>query len=329
MMKKSILELLIFNKDTFLSGEEISNKLAVSRTAIWKQINGLKEEGYVIESVPRKGYKLLSMPDIFMKEEILINLKTKEIGQNLYVYDEVETTNSIAKKLAAEGSANGTVVVAEKQTKGKGRLNRYWESPKGKGIWFSIVLKPAIKPFLAPQLTFVSAVAVCRALRKTTGLEVYIKWPNDIVCMGRKLCGISTELNAEIDIINYIVVGIGLNVKQDINDFPEELTEKAISLKMADEKEYRRAEVLEDILYEFESEYQQYLESGFAGVLQHWRELNTTIGKDVIVISLDERYKGTAIDVDEEGYLLVQNEEGLQRVIAGDVSIRRSDGSYV
>lgn len=328
-MKKRILEILLKNRNDFLSGEDISKSLSVTRTAIWKQINALKEEGYEIESVPRKGYQLIGLPDILNKEEITIDLKTDCIGQNFFVFEEVDSTNERAKQLAFQGSPEGTIVLTEKQTKGKGRLSRYWESPQGKGLWFSIILRPALKPFLAPQLTFVSAVAVCRALRNITGLEVFIKWPNDIVCKGRKICGISTELNAEIDVINYVIVGIGVNVKQNIDDFPEELKGKAISLKMASDYEYRRKEVLQNILFEYEIEYKHYLQNGFSNVLDNWREMNTTLGREVIVKAIDEEYSGIAVDVDEEGYLMVENERGIFRVVAGDVSIRRIDGSYV
>jgi len=184
-MKKEILKLLLDNLGRFVSGEEISTQFQVSRTAIWKQINSLKELGYPIEASPRQGYRLTVLPDILTAEEILLTLKTQQLGQVVQVHGELPSTNDLAKKMAAEGSPHGVIILAERQLQGRGRLGRPWDSPIRSGLWLSIILRPDIKPYLASQLIFVMAVGVCKALRKVTGLEVIIKWPNALPIEGR------------------------------------------------------------------------------------------------------------------------------------------------
>ncbi|MBZ4652757.1 MAG: birA [Peptococcaceae bacterium] len=329
-MKQAILQMLIENQGEYVSGEQISKTLHVTRTAIWKQINNLKQEGYEIDSSPRLGYRLLSRPDILKPEEIKIGLATEILGRELYVFEQVNSTNDLAKKKAAEGASHGTVVVADQQLSGRGRLGRPWASPPGTGLWFSVVLRPPLKPFLAPQLIFVSAVAVCRAIRDYTGLPVTIKWPNDILFSGKKVCGILTELSAEIDIINYVVVGIGINVNQEMADFPPELQEKAISLAVAGNTTYNRVGLLKAILKELEKEYEIYLTEGFPAVLKHWRSLTSTLGQEVMVSSTEESFSGIAEDINEEGCLVVRTKEGkLRSVMVGDVSLRGKDGRYL
>ncbi|QNB45981.1 biotin--[acetyl-CoA-carboxylase] ligase [Thermanaerosceptrum fracticalcis] len=329
-MKQAILQMLIENQGEYVSGEQISKTLHVTRTAIWKQIKNLKQEGYEIDSSPRLGYRLLSRPDILKPEEIKIGLATEILGRELYVFEQVNSTNDLAKKKAAEGASHGTVVVADQQLSGRGRLGRPWASPPGTGLWFSVVLRPPLKPFLAPQLIFVSAVAVCHAIRDYTGLPVTIKWPNDILFSGKKVCGILTELSAEIDIINYVVIGIGINVNQEMADFPPELQEKAISLAVAGNTKYNRVGLLKAILKELEKEYEIYLTEGFPAVLKHWRSLTSTLGQEVMVSSTDETFTGVAEDINGEGCLLVRTEDGnVRSVMVGDVSLRGKEGHYL
>ena len=329
-MKQRILRMLIENRNRFISGEEISGKLDVSRTAIWKQINSLREEGYVIESAHRQGYKLSGYPDSINKDELLLKTETEIFGQEIYVYEQVNSTNDIMKKLAAEGAPEGTVVVADQQLRGKGRLGRPWVSAPGKGIYFSVLLRPHITPAWAAQLIFVSAVAVCRALRKTTGLQVTIKWPNDLVIAGKKVCGILTELSAEIDMINYVVAGIGINANHEAADFPADIRDKALSLAMAAGRSFRRTDLLLAIFKELDAEYKDYLKSGFAGVLERWKELNSTLGREVTVSCGQDTLRGLARDIDEQGCLLVERADGsVSAVMVGDVSVRGKDGSYI
>ncbi|MDX9872204.1 MAG: biotin--[acetyl-CoA-carboxylase] ligase [Clostridia bacterium] len=322
-MKKEVLQLLLEHQGSSLSGEEISRRLGVSRTAVWKHINTLKEEGYRIDSIHSQGYRLSGKPDILNKEEIELQLPL--FVQEIQIFPEITSTNEEAKKKAAAGAPEGTVVAAEKQLSGKGRMGRPWVSDSGVGLWFSIVLKPPIMPAQAAQLTFVSAVAVCRAVREFTGLDARIKWPNDILLNDKKICGILTELSAEIDRINYMVAGIGLNVNHRDADFAPEIAGKAGSLAMSAGKEFRRAEVLICVLNSFAEVYQQYLSAGFARILAEWRRLNCVLGEEVEIISARETYRGYAVDIDADGQLLVKTKAGeLRTVIVGDVSLRRN-----
>lgn len=322
-MKKEILELLLNNMGKYISGEEISSTFQVSRTAIWKQINSLKEAGYLIEASPRQGYRLTQLPDILVAEEILLTLRTKLFGHSVQVFSELSSTNDLAKKQAGEGAPEGTIILAEKQVQGRGRMGRPWESPAKSGLWLSIVLRPDIKPYLASQLIFVVAVGVCKALRSFTELDVKIKWPNDLLINGKKICGILTEMSAEIDMLNYIVIGIGLNVNQQQSDFSPELTATATSLKLATGVSYRRVEILPEILLQLEQAYQQYLKEGFIATLNEWKALNCTLGRDVKVLTREETFYGVAEDLSQDGSLLVRREDGqLQTVIVGDVSLR-------
>jgi len=328
-MKQDILKHLLENQGKYVSGEELSSLLRVSRTAVWKHMNSLKNDGYPVVSSPRRGYCLIGRPDILNAQEVKINLATNIMGKHVYFYEKVDSTNEIVKKLAAEGLPEGTAVIAEQQLRGKGRIGRSWFAPSGVGIWFSLLLRPSIKPHLAPQLSLVCAAAVCLAIRRFTGLDVTIKWPNDLLIERKKVCGILTELSAEIDMINYIVVGIGINVNQKETDFSSEIKDTATSLSEIAGHKFRRVELLREILIEIERTYLEYLTSGFSGVLAQWRALCSTLGQEVSVISTGEDYSGIAEDINEHGHLLVRmaNRE-LRAVIAGDVSIRGSGGRY-
>ena len=256
--------------------------------------------------------------------EIQSSLKTAFIGHNLHYYSETDSTNEAAKRQALVGAAEGTVIVADQQKQGKGRLERNWFSPPAQGLWFSIILRPQIKPTEATQLTFVSAVAVCKAIRSLTGLPVMIKWPNDLLCGNKKVCGILTELSTEMDDINFLVVGIGLNVNQREEDFPIDIKETASSLFIATGRAWRRTEILGKILHEYESQYQNYLTKGFGHTLLLWRSLNTTLGNKVVVNTREERFTGVAEDINENGCLLIRKDSGETEVLlAGDVSLRK------
>jgi BirA family biotin operon repressor/biotin-[acetyl-CoA-carboxylase] ligase len=324
-MKKVVLQMLLEHKGEYISGEEISDLLQVSRTAVWKHMQSLKEAGYKISSSSGKGYCLLERPDLLTPLEIKTGLETEFLGHNLFCYSTLDSTNEVAKREALTGAPEGTVIVAEQQEQGKGRLKRSWFSPPELGLWFSVILRPKIKPAQASQLTFVSAVAVCKALRAVTGLPVMIKWPNDLLYKGKKLCGILTELSAEIEEINYLVVGIGLNVNQQEKDFPSELRETATSLALATKRSWQRVELLRQILGEYEKQYQIYLTKGFEQTLLFWRELNVTLGQEVVVSTREESFTGVAEEINEDGCLLVRKDTGeVEILLAGDVSLRRN-----
>lgn len=322
-MRGTILQLLRSQSDGYLSGEELSRQLSVSRTAVWKHIRALKEAGYEIESHARKGYRLQQAPDRLLEGEIRNKLATRCFGQQGVLHlDEVDSTNNVAKQLANQDCPEGMLVVAEEQTLGRGRLSRAWFSPPGRGIWWSIVLRPPFAPQEAPKCTLMAAVAAVRAIRRATGVDCGIKWPNDILWQGRKLMGILTEMSAEMDAINYVVIGMGLNVNLRQDEFPHELQEIAVSLSMADGKPISRLAVLQALLLELEAAYDEVRQHGFAPLLNAWRELSVTLGQAVAVSGTGGGFNGIARDIDEDGALLVETEDGLRRVLAGDVSIR-------
>lgn len=322
-MRSDILELLREAAGAYVSGEDIAKRMQVSRTAIWKHIRELKQAGYAIGSHSRRGYALLEAPDVLLPNEIRHGLQTERFGREIYHYQEVTSTNNEAKRLASvEGVAEGAIIVSETQSGGRGRLSRGWFSPIGKGIWFSIVLRPAFLPQEAPKCTLLAAVAIARAIEKVTGVRAGIKWPNDILYQGKKLVGILTEMNAEMDGINYIVIGMGINVNITASEVPEELREIVTSLLMIRGEKTSRITLLCAILKELEIIYQSVLNQGFADILNEWKTYSVTLEQQVRVIGIDASFDGTAIDIDKDGALLVKTQDGVQRVLAGDVSIR-------
>ena len=306
----------------FVSGESIAEKLEVSRTAIWKHIQSLRKRGYKISSSERLGYKLDETPDLLLPEIVQYGLQTEIIAaENKIVYkNSVDSTNEIAKKLANDGALDGTIIVAEEQTGGKGRLQRNFFSPKEKGIWFSIILRPQCLPKDAPKFTLMAAVAVVKMLERFN-LQAKIKWPNDILYDGRKLVGILTEMSAEIDHVNYIVVGIGINVNVRREEFPADIREIAASLSEMAGKNLSRVEIFRALLEEIDRLYINY---DFDEIFKLWRKYNLTLGKKVTVLSAESGgiFTGKAVDIDAEGALIVDTAEGRKIVYAGDVSIR-------
>ena len=322
-MRNSILELLRASGLEPVSGEKISEQLGVSRTAIWKHIQALKDEGYQIESVQKRGYILREAPNRLYPQEISSHLKTKWLGHSVCYEDLLPSTNNVAKSIANAGCENGLLVIAEEQGAGKGRLSRGWVSPHANGIWFSVVLKPPFLPQEASKCTLLAAVAVVKAVNKIQGVNAAIKWPNDILLNGRKLVGILTEMNAEFGHINYVVIGTGINTHGEPEDYPEDVRDIAISIADVATEPFTRVELLADILKNMEDLYELACEQGFAPVLEEWRKYSCTLGQEVKVIAPDMTYYGTAIDIDEEGLLIVKKTDGeLEKVVAGDVSIR-------
>lgn len=320
-MRTEILRLLRQNAGKYVSGEEVSKLLNVSRTAIWKHMQALREEGYKIDSHPRLGYCLKTIPDLLLPNEVCPQLTTGFIGHSLHYYTSISSTNNEAKRLADKGCPEGTVVLTEEQKAGRGRLARNWFSPFAKGIWCSVVLRPSFPPQEAPKCTLLAAVAIARAIRKA-GVHCGIKWPNDILYQGRKLVGILTEMNAEMDAINYVVIGMGINVNTTSDEFPAELRGVAASLASIRGQAVSRLDLLISLLRELESLYVAACREGFAPILSEWRTLSVTLGQPVDVFGINRTFSGVALDIDEEGALLVQTEAGLEKVIAGDVSVR-------
>ena len=324
-MKEIVLRLLKERSPEYVSGEEICRLLNVTRTAVWKHIQALRESGYEIEARPRAGYTLTGIPDRLYPEEIRDGLSNRFLGRKIYYFDTVSTTNDKAKELARQGDGEGTLIVAEEQTGGKGRLGRKWFAPKYKGIWFSLILCPPVLPPEANQVTMLAAVAVASAIKKETGIEAGIKWPNDLLVGSKKICGILTELSAEMERINYLVAGIGINVNQDETDFPEELRESAASLKNEFKRKIDRVRLIQTTLAEFEGWYGTWLEQGFAPVLARWKEMSVSLNCPVRISAPNNSWDGWAEDIDSDGALLLRLPGGeLRRVISGEVSLRLS-----
>ena len=318
---EKILKLLRAEKESYLSGEELSRKFKMTRAAVWKHIHALIGQGYGIESCPHKGYRLLSVPDKLLPAEIRQGLKTKYMARELYCYNESGSTNETAMKLAGEKAPAGTVVITEKQTAGKGRLNRNWSSPAGLGLWFSVILRPGISPKRAADLTFVAGLAVVKAIRSFTGLEAGLKWPNDIYINGKKACGILTEINADSDIVKYLVLGIGINVNTGKTDFPEELRTRATSLALEAGKKLSRLGLLNVLIAELEKQYEIYKKKGFPVFAAEWKKNSVIMNKRVKVKGLTETFEGIAVDIDPDGALVLRLNSGeLKRIYSGDVS---------
>ena len=319
-MKDKILNFLREHKG-YVSGEEISNEVGVTRAAIWKGVKKLQEEGYVIESKTKIGYRLIEEPDVVTRSELIPLLKNSKLCKEIYYKDEIDSTNEFAKGLAREGAVHGTLIIADTQTEGKGRLGRTWVSPPKTGIWLSLILRPEIKPQYAGQLTLLGGLSMCEAIRNVTGMEAYIKWPNDVVINGRKVCGILTEMNAEIERVNHIVLGVGVNVNQITfgKDLPY-----ATSLSIEGNTTYRRSIIVKEFIDIFESIYDSYkLSESLKEFLPRYESKCITLHKEVKIIEGGKEIRAIAKRIDENGNLIVLLADGSEKqVYAGEVSVR-------
>ncbi|MDD6744262.1 MAG: biotin--[acetyl-CoA-carboxylase] ligase [Roseburia porci] len=319
-MKSEILEALR-ETDGYVSGQDLCNKFGVSRTAVWKAIKQLKEAGYEIEAVPNKGYHIVSAPDLMNKVELESIRNTTWAGQEIYYYDVTDSTNIRAKELAEEGHPSGTLVVADRQESGRGRRGRSWDSPSGTGIFMTLLLKPEMNPNHASMLTLVAAMAVARAISKCADTEALIKWPNDIVIGEKKICGILTEMSAQFDFINHIVIGIGINVHNE--HFPEEIVETASSILLQTGKRIRRAELIEQILEQFEHYYAIFMETeDLSGLVKEYNSILVNMNKSVRVLDPKEPFEGKAMGITKKGELIVDTWESRKMVSSGEVSVR-------
>ena len=322
-MKAELLKILREAED-YVSGQQLCDHFGVSRTAVWKVIRQLQEEGYQIEAVKNRGYFLKkdALPDVMTAPEILSRLHSKWMAKNCIFLETVDSTNNYLKRAAEDGAANGTLAVAEEQTGGKGRRGRSWETPKGTNIAMTILLRPEIRPEHASRLTLLMAMAVVRGIRRETGLEAGIKWPNDVVVDGHKVCGILTEMNTEVDYINYVVIGTGINVNQ--TEFPEEIREIAGSLKLAAGHPVARAGLIAAIMEELEDLYEIFLKTEDLSALKEEYNKNcVTCGHEIRVLEPGHEYTGTTDGINELGELVVKKADGeTVCVYAGEVSVR-------
>lgn len=320
-MKGKILELLSA-ADIFISGEDISRSLGVSRTAVWKHIKKLRDEGYDIISVTNKGYKLKRVPDFYNLNIIKEKLKNVSLINDVYIYNVIDSTNKEAKRYAIEGKSDTALFISEEQEAGTGRRGRAWISKSGRGIFMSLLLRPEIKPTNASMLTLIAGMSVMKALNRITGLNCMIKWPNDLVLNSKKICGILTEMSAEIDIINYVVIGIGINVNNE--SFEKEIEDIATSLRIESDKEYNRTLLITEIIKEFEKLYTDFLKDySLAFMINDYNKACINVGRKVKVEIGGEIIIGKSLNVDETGALNIEQEDGTELIVnSGEVSVR-------
>lgn len=318
-----ILAFLAEGGDDYVSGAALSDKLGLSRTAVWKHVEQLRKLGYRIDAQSAKGYRLLEVPDRLTTLEVGPLLSTRELGRTLHHYDELPSTNAKAFELAHEGGFHGEVIVTEHQTAGKGRRGRAWVSPAGKNLALSVILRPDIAPARAPELTLVAAVALTETLRDS-GVEASIKWPNDVQIAGRKVAGILTELSADVERVHFVVLGIGVNLNTDAADFPPDVAELATSVSLNRSSPVHRALFTAALLAKLEQWLDTWTEEGFEPVRASWRAMASTLGQEVLVRADNKELRGFAEDIDSTGALLLRVGERIERVLSGDVEQVRS-----
>ena len=320
-MKAEILKRLR-ETDGYVSGQELCESLGVSRTAVWKCIRQLEDEGYVIEAVRNRGYRLADSGDVLSEQELGRLFSTRWLGKNLVVFDEVDSTNNEARRMAEKGALEGTVILAARQTAGKGRRGRNWESPRGTGIWKSFLLRPEFEPSHASMLTLTAAMAVAQGIRRTTGLDCQIKWPNDIVINGKKLCGILTEMKIRGEKAEYVSIGVGINMNQ--REFPEELQDKATSLALELGCEVVREEITAGVVERFEKNYELFLEKqDLQSLREEYERLLLNKDRQVRILEKEKESIGIARGITPAGELLVEDENGaVRQVLSGEVSVR-------
>ena len=306
----------------YVSGEDIANNLNVSRTAVWNHIEKLKQIGYDFEAIPHLGYRLVHIPDKLLPDEIAFGLKTEVIGKKIVLYDSTSSTNNIAYRMALDGADEGTVVLAEYQEHGKGRMNRIWYSPHSKNILLSVVLRPHIEPYYAPLITIMSAVSVAFAIRECTALWASIKWPNDVLVNGKKVAGSLLEQKTELDKVDFIIIGIGINANMDQCDLSKEIKRSATSLKILKGEKIDRINLVKKLLFFLEKKYIMIKNAQHDDIIKEWIDLSCSFGKRIIVKHGKNRLEGVAVGIEQNGSLLLKDDSGvIHNVLSGDLEI--------
>jgi len=307
----------------WVSGQALSDRLSMTRTAIWKHVHALKEDGYDIEASRRKGYRLRGVPDLLLVHEVRNDLRTRSFGRkDIHYFRQTDSTHLRGRELAAGGAPEGTLVIAEEQTHGRGRLQRSWFSPPQQGIYVSLILRPAIPPTEAPRITLLTAVAVADALLALTPMAARIKWPNDILVHGKKIAGILTEISTGMDAIDYMIIGLGLNVNIPAGDFPEEIRSQSTSVLAETGVSMMRSPLLGKYLEYFEHHYDIFQRQGFDPVMRRWKELSEMLDCRVRVDTIGRQHVGKVAGFDQNGFLMLQNDQGETiRVFSGDITL--------
>lgn len=315
-----VLKLLMDRQGKYISGEEMSSNIGISRNAVWKHIETLRETGFNIKAQTQKGYMLMGIPDNLLPDLIEYYLPAGSMVKKIVRYDTIGSTNEAAKGLAADGSEEGTIVVSEEQLSGKGRITKGWYSPKAEGIYCSVILRPNVPVSEVSKLTQLVGLGIARAMRNE-GLDAMIKWPNDIVIGRKKVCGILTEMAAEMDRVHYVVTGFGINVNNE--DFPEELRDISTSLYLESGKRFDRNKLLASVIGEIGTEYSRYINGDYNEFITEVKDISATLGKRVRILKNNMIYNGTALDILPSGALLVETDDGnITEVQAGEVSVR-------
>lgn len=324
-LDEKILSVLRNNTESYVSGEDLCGSAGVTRTSVWKHVEKLRQDGYEIEASPHVGYRLISIPDSLIPEEIKWKLDTKFMGKSIISYKKVDSTNTVAYGLAEDGASEGTVILAEEQAKGKGRRGRLWASPSKGGIYMSCVLRPGILPSEISKITLLAAVAAAKSIRQVTGLNAMIKWPNDILVNNKKICGILTEMKAEQDRIHFIVIGIGINVNTPCRLLPKGASSLKDEMRpRAKSGSISRIEFTRKLLENLESEYLSLKKNGFNPIIEEWKHYSTMLGARIKVTAPDRTFEGQVYDIDDQGALVVRLESGvLERVSSGDILMVR------
>jgi BirA family biotin operon repressor/biotin-[acetyl-CoA-carboxylase] ligase len=318
---EEIIIQLLGNRE-YVSGEKIAENLNISRTAVWKYIQKLRSQGYIIESKQNIGYKLLRETNLLLPVEIKKDLKTVTLGSKIYHFKEVNSTQEIAKKKARNGAAEGTLIISEQQHLGRGRLDRRWISPAG-GVWLSLILRPGISLQHAQRIVLTVAIAVAKAFNKLYNIDAKIKWPNDIIVNDKKICGILIETEGEMDKLNFMILGVGANINNSLESLGE-IINTATSVMALLGNEVSRPEFVRTFLEEFENLYQKLKLGFFNEILNEWKNLSNTLGALVTVETPDEKFEGIASDLDDNGFLIVKlQDNSIKKVFAGDVKIRK------
>ena len=324
MIDEKILSELRNNTD-YVSGEDLCKIADISRAAVWKHVEKLREEGYGIEASPHLGYRLLSIPDSLIPSEIKWKLKAKTLGKEVLSYKKVDSTNDIAYELAERGLREGSIILAEEQGKGKGRHGRTWFSPSKSGIYFSLILRPQITPNEISKITLLTAVATAKAIRETTGLQAMIKWPNDILVNNKKVCGILTEMKAEQDSVDFIVIGIGINVNNPIKQLPKGASSLIEELyRCGKDEQISRIELTKKLIEKLEENYFLLKKDGFRPIIDEWKQLTDMLGSRVKVTLQNRTFEALAHDIDPDGALVVRKDAGtLEKISSGDIMMLR------
>lgn len=313
--RKQLIDLLEKRNNQYTSGQFLSEKLNISRAAVWKHMKELKKDGYGIEAVSGKGYRIDSIPHKISANTLKWGLHTDWIGKQLIHKEQVASTQRIAHQLAMEGAENGLVVIADEQTEGKGRMNRSWHSARNRGVWMSLILRPEILPSQAPQITLLPAAALAHLVEDTIGVTPKIKWPNDLLINGKKTAGILTEMQAEQDRIQYIVLGIGINVNQETDELPEDIRSIATSLKMETGHEWDLHPLIQQFLTVFEQDYDRFLTEGFSGVKLKWERYGYRIGETVSIRTGKESFEAQLAGIEPDGALRIKKNDGREAVL--------------